>query len=88
MPIGVDIIGGAVSLVVYAVLMFGVYKITQMASDISDVKDLLRDIRRNTESTVTASNPQSPEALVRAVHSASYSEIVAEERPTHSEPLR
>ncbi len=83
MPIGFDIVGGVISLIVYSVVIFGVFKIHQVAAELGEIKEVLRDIRRNTEGA--PSLPHSAESLVRAVNSASYSEI-AEQAATHSEP--
>ena len=88
MPAGLEIFGGLVSLVVYGVVIFAVYKVFQMAGDMSEIKEILRDIRRNTEDkTFHDAAPHSAESLVRAVNAASYSELV-EPSATHSEPPR
>ncbi len=79
------IISGALTLIIYAMVLFAVYKVFQMSKDITEIKGLLSDIKRNT--TVIAPVPSyahSPESLVRAVHAASYSDLDAQ---TLSEPL-
>jgi len=85
MPIGFDIIGGVISLVVYSVVVFGVYKVHQMTTELGEIKEVLRDIRTNTLGAPSV--PHSAESLVRAVNSASYSEIL-DQAATHSEPQR
>ena len=78
MPIGVDIIGGLLTIAMYGVVIFSAYRIFTMSKEITEMKDMLKDIRRNSGPQVAAPAPTSPEALVRAVHSASYSEIIDE----------
>jgi len=75
MPLGLDIIGGLLSIVVYGLLTFSAYKIFTMSNEISELKEMIKDIRRNLDSGRTPP-PASPEALVRAVNTASYSEII------------
>ncbi len=69
------IISGALTLIVYGMVLFGVYRIFMISTDVSEIKTLLRDIKRNTGISPTASYANSPEALVRAVHAASYSDL-------------
>jgi hypothetical protein len=83
-------IGVFMSLVVYLIITFGVYKVMQVANDMSEIKDLLKDIRRNTD----AAQPGAPEfhsaeSLVRAVNAGSYSEILDDAAlATNPEPQR
>ena len=77
------IVGGGLTLIFYAVILALAYRIFQMASDVTEIKELLRDIKRNTAASAdapvqalgTGVRPDSAEALVRAVHRASYQEI-------------
>ncbi len=70
------IISGLLTLIVYGLALFAVYRIFQISKDISEVKELLRDLKRSTEDApapaaavvVAAPQAQSAEALVRAVH--------------------
>lgn len=39
---------GLVSIVMYSLIIFSAYKIFQIGGDVSEIKDLLRDIKRNT----------------------------------------
>jgi hypothetical protein len=64
------IISGLATLVVYGLIVASVYKVFQMSSDLTEVKELLKDIRRNTE--VATPVTQSTENLMRAVHGESY----------------
>jgi hypothetical protein len=66
------VVNGLVSVVAYALLAFGIFKIYAIASDVSEIKDLLRDIKRNTEDLpeVAAPRGQSTEAQLRAVNAA------------------
>ena len=68
------IVSGVISLIVYSIALFAIYKIFQISTDVSEIKGLLREMKRNTQdfpAAVQPLDPQSPEALVRAVH-ASY----------------
>lgn len=61
--------------IIYAVLVFAVVKIYAISVDVSEIKELLRDIKRNTEEHVPltlGAHAASPESLVRAVHASSY----------------
>jgi hypothetical protein len=65
-------VSSAVTIVVYGLIVAGVYKIFQVAADLSEIKDLLRDIKRNTQDTLVPGVRQSPEDLLRAVGAESY----------------
>lgn len=72
------VISGILTLIVYSMALFAVYRIFQMSNDVSEIKELLRQIKSNTQDLppvaaprVGAAAPDSAEALVRAVH-ASY----------------
>ena len=70
-----EVISGLMSTVVYAVLVFAVVKIYAISVEVSEIKELLRDIKRNTEDHLPpafGAHPASPESLVRAVHASSY----------------
>jgi hypothetical protein len=71
------IISGLLTLIVYGLALFAVYRIFQISNDVSEIKELLRGIKRNTEDgaapvpavpQVAVPQAQSAEALVRAVH--------------------
>lgn len=70
------IISGVLTLIIYGLALFAVYRIFQISNDVSEIKELLRGIKRNTEGApapaaapqVAVPQPQSAEALVRAVH--------------------
>ena len=73
------IISGVFTIIGYGMILFAVYKIFQIGTEVTEIKTLLQDIRRNTSvAPSTASFPHSPESLVRAVHSASYSDLEAQ----------
>ena len=65
------------SMVGYAIIAFAVWKLTQIVTELGEIKEILSDIRRN-------SDHGSVQNLARAVSDASYSV----EEPTHSEPQR
>jgi hypothetical protein len=75
-------LGDIASLVMFALLIAGTMKVFQMASDMREIKDVLSDIRRNTQrvSAPAASqaagpaSPMTPEELVRAVHAQKFSD--------------
>jgi hypothetical protein len=72
------VVSGILTLIVYSMVLFAVYKVFQISNDVGEVKELLRAIKRNTEAAPAAPSPvfphaaeavpQSAEALVRAVH--------------------
>ena len=68
------VIGGVVTIVVYTLILFGIFKVFQIAGEVSEIKDLLQDIKRNTQDATPAAlvHPQSPESLMRAVSAAEY----------------
>jgi hypothetical protein len=63
---------GLVTVVLYVVILAGVYKLFQVASDLSEIKDVLQDIRRNTHDVIAPGSVHAPEALLRAVNAESY----------------
>jgi hypothetical protein len=70
-----EAISGVMSIIVYAVIVFAVVKIYAISVEVSEIKELLRDIKRNTEDRLPpafAAQAVSPESLVRAVHASSY----------------
>lgn len=82
-----QILSSALMVIMYALILVSVFKVYQMGTDVAEMKELLRDIKRNTSreaqvpvaaASPVAPPPLSPEALVRAVHAASYEELDAE----------
>jgi hypothetical protein len=82
------VLSGAMMLVTYALIIFAAYKVFQIGTDVAEMKQLLKDIRRNTSTPDAASGsapqppplrvnaaPNSAEELVRAVHAASYEDL-------------
>jgi len=71
------VVSSGVTIVVYAVILAGVYKLFQIATDVGEMKDLLRDIKRNTQE-IPAPHPEatrvsrSPEDLLRSLSAESY----------------
>ena len=76
-----SIITGGLTVIVYTLVVVAIYRVFQIGTDVGEMKQLLKDIRRNTApaesqgALTTVSRPDSPEALVRAVHAASYQEL-------------
>jgi hypothetical protein len=70
-----EIISGLMSTIVYAVIAFAVIKVYAISVEVSEIKELLKDIKRNTEDhapAAFAAHATSPESLIRAVHASSY----------------
>jgi hypothetical protein len=69
------IISGVGSLLVYGMMIAGVYKLFQIATDLTEIKDTLQEIKRNTLDAAprawTPAKESSPESLMRALDSAS-----------------
>jgi len=66
------IVSGVGSLMVYGIVIAAVYKLFQIATDLSEIKDTLQDIKRNTQDAppagwTPASTQSSPESLMRAL---------------------
>lgn len=75
-----SIITGGLTVIIYALVLVSIYRVFQIGADVGEMKELLKDIKNNTAPAIlpmasVASRPESPEALVRAVHSASYEQI-------------
>ncbi len=66
------VIGQLVTIVLFGLLGLTVMKAFQIASELSEIKDLLQDIKRNTSSNAAA--PSSPMNLARAVNAAASTE--------------
>jgi hypothetical protein len=61
------------TLVVYSLLLFAAFKIVQIATELGEIKELLKDIKRNGEDhSPAATTAGSPESLMRAVAAATY----------------
>ena len=71
-----EVISGLMTTIAYAVLIIRRdAKIYAISVEVSEIKELLRDIKRNTEDRLPpafAAQAVSPESLVRAVHASSY----------------
>jgi hypothetical protein len=71
------LLGSATTLILFLCVAAGLMKLFQIAGDLRELKDVLQDIKRNTQDLGLArpasapSEPLSPEALVRAVHAQS-----------------
>ena len=87
-------LSSAMSIAILACIVAGVMKVFQMSSDLRELKDILHDIKRNTQvvtpvapavaPATPSAGPMSPEALVRAVHAQSYESLEAEVFPPQS----
>ncbi len=74
-PIAVSAMG---TLIAYGVIIVAVWKIFSISSEVAVLKQMLRDIQRNTEDHSLASlagSSQSPENLARALNAAAYREV-------------
>ena len=70
-----EIFSSIVTLTICALIFAGIYKVFQISTDLGEIKDLLRDIRRNTDESLTplacARPSQSPEDSLRALSNQS-----------------
>jgi hypothetical protein len=75
------------SLILFFSVLAGVMKLFQISTDLRELKDVLQDIKRNTQDRGVAqpasapSDPISPEALVRAVHAQSDMDSLTLDQP-------
>jgi hypothetical protein len=70
------IIGGFMSLIAYGVIAFVVYKVVMISRELTEIRELLADVKRNTDSAPLAAydpHQESPAPLIQAVNAASYS---------------
>ena len=75
-----EMLSTLMTMVVMGCIIGGVFKLFQIATDLREMKDLLRDIKRNSSDAlqpVAAPPPQvdSTESLMRAVHGDSYTSV-------------
>jgi hypothetical protein len=74
-------VGDVASLVVFVLLIAGTMKVFQMSTDMREIKDILKDIKRNTQQVAMAAPAAAPamgnqvtaEELVRAVNAQNFS---------------
>jgi hypothetical protein len=82
------IVGSVTSLVLYGLLAAGVWKAFQAHRELTEIKELLRDIKRNTNAPLPRSAevappvlaPVSPDDLVRAIHREGGADAILSER--------
>jgi hypothetical protein len=77
-----DLLGAGTTLAMFALIVAGVMKLFQLASDVRELKGVLQDIRRNTQDptrlhapalgALGAAGVPTPEELVRAVHAQNF----------------
>jgi len=74
-----EVVSGLLTLLVYSLMFAGVYKVFQIATDMGEIKELLRDIRRNSDhapaipaAVAQVHASQSPEDLMRALREQNY----------------
>ena len=78
-----SIISGGLMVIVYTLVLVAIYRVFQIGADVSEIKQLLKKIERNTaaaaspDTLTVGSQADSPEALVRAIHAASYQDLDA-----------
>jgi len=69
--------------IVYTLILVSIYRVFQIGADVGEIKELLKKIERKTAGAVAPTavavdtGPESPEALVRAIHAASYQDLDA-----------
>lgn len=73
------IITGALTVIIYVLVLVAIYRIFQISGDVREMKETLKGIRsgavRTQPGAAAVPSPDSAEALVRAVHAASWQEI-------------
>ena len=91
-------IANVLSLVAFGCVIAGVMKCFQIANELGEIKQVLKEIRRNTEgapvtspAAVHAVSPaapaQSPEKLLRALDAESYAEAIHRELSVQPPPV-
>lgn len=86
MDAGQIIYSAVMTIVVYGIIAFAVYKILTLSRDMSEVKELLKEIQRNTQdhsvdgigAGMPGSQAQTAANLARAVNDAFHSEYESE----------
>lgn len=71
------ILAGAIQLVVFVALLAAVAKIFQIGTDLGEIKDLLRDMKRNSDAERYANPPLGAPATAPPHYEASYEASVA-----------
>jgi len=81
-------LGSVTTLVIYGVILAGVYKLFQVATDVGEIKEALLEIKRNTQDAAAPAPGRSmeipAERLMRAVNAESYPPAI----PDTPEPRR
>ena len=70
-------VGQVISLIVFGLLVAGVLKAFQMAADLGEIKDLLRDIKRNTQDVSAERASESSPNLMQAYSDAEFEETLS-----------
>ena len=80
-----ELIGAFMSMIGYGIVAFAIWKLTQIATELGEIKEILTDIRRNSDNGLHTSPefPKPAENLSRAVTTASYSEVLTNSEPQH-----
>ena len=66
------VISGMLSILAYGMLVLAVIKLFSISAELTEIKEIVKDLQRTTEAATIASRAQSPESLIRAVNSSSY----------------
>jgi hypothetical protein len=82
-----QLIGSLLPLLGYAIVGYGLYQLGVVLRELTEIKELLRDIRLNTDHGARDPFARSAANLAREVGPASYSEAM-DRLSTDSEPLR
>ena len=84
--------GGIANIMVLFLVVAGIWKVFQMATDLREMKGILNDMKRNTQSYAppapapAASNELTPEELVRRVHAQTFDDDTPALDPTVMPP--
>lgn len=81
-------IGGMANIMVLFLVVAAVWKVFQMSTDVRELKGILSDIKRNTESysPPAARSTLTPEELVRQVHAQTFDDDTPALDPTVMPP--
>ena len=83
-------IGGMANIMVLFLVVAAVWKVFQMSTDVRELKGILKDIKRNTESSSSPApaerGPLTPEELVRQVHAQTFDDDAPALNPTVMPP--
>ena len=79
---GAYMAGTAISVLLYIIVAVAVYKVFQMATDVAEIKEILKDIRQNTDTRSPGMAASGLGNLAQAIEAENYLDRAS----TRSEP--